>query len=217
MSLGGLEYRKAPTHEEKKLIDGYKLIYNAAFNFAKKQGITTVVSSGNFGYNFKGDKQYVRFMADFQAVLPINACGPRNWYPDNTHVNEDFYHVAAYSSTGQESEFCAPGGQIPDGSSDGDCYFDNGVFTATRPCWVFDLVFSTGGFQDGRWWWYWAAGTSMAAPHASGVAALIISEDIGRYRGKPALVRAEMRKRAVDKGKSGRDDIFGHGFVQSGY
>jgi hypothetical protein len=53
MSLGGLEYRKAPTHEEKKLIDWYKLIYNAAFNFAKKRGITTVVASGNFDITLK--------------------------------------------------------------------------------------------------------------------------------------------------------------------
>jgi subtilisin family serine protease len=57
----------------------------------------------------------------------------------------------------------------------------------------------------------------MAAPHAAGVAALIISENLGKYKGKPAQVRAEMRKRAADKGQAGRDGIFGHGFVQSGY
>jgi subtilisin family serine protease len=57
----------------------------------------------------------------------------------------------------------------------------------------------------------------MAAPHASGVAALIISENPSKFKGKPSRVRAEMRKRAADKGKSGPDGDFGFGFVQSGY
>ncbi len=40
----------------------------------------------------------------------------------------------------------------------------------SRPCWVFDLVFSTVGGG-----WGWAAGTDIAASYVSGIAALIKS------------------------------------------
>ena len=80
----------------------------------------------------------------------------------------------------------------------------------TRPCWVFDLVFSTG--NNG---WYWSAGTSMAAPHAAGVAALIISEHGGDMT--PAQVERELRSRAIDAGKPGTDDVHGRGAVHSGH
>jgi len=81
-----------------------------------------------------------------------------------------------------------------------------------RPCWVFDLVFSTGNQS-----WYWAAGTSMAAPHASGVAALILSEYGGSGSLKPAQLERELIRRAADLGLPGRDPVHGRGAVQSGY
>jgi subtilisin family serine protease len=74
---------------------------------------------------------------------------------------------------------------------------------------VLDFVFSTGNGS-----WYWSVGTSMAAPHAAGVAALIISET---GNSNPAHVMRELRRRAVDGGKPGRDDFFGHGTTHSGY
>jgi subtilisin family serine protease len=62
------------------------------------------------------------------------------------------------------------------------------------------MVFSTS--NNG---WAWAAGTSMAAPHASGVAALIIGENGGDMH--PAQVEAALRKAADDLGKPGNDDL----------
>jgi subtilisin family serine protease len=49
----------------------------------------------------------------------------------------------------------------------------------------------------------------MAAPHAAGVAALIISENGGDMA--PAQVEAAMRMRGLDLGKRGADDFFGRG------
>jgi subtilisin family serine protease len=77
-----------------------------------------------------------------------------------------------------------------------------------RPCWVFDLVFSTGNGG-----WYWSAGTSMAAPHASGVAALIIGANGGDM--KPSQVEAALRSSADDLGKPGNDDFYGAGRVNA--
>ena len=63
--------------------------------------------------------------------------------------------------------------------------------------------------------WTWSVGTSFASPTAAGIAALIISENGGPMH--PAHVKMEMAQRAFDAGKKGRDDVFGHGHLQSGY
>ena len=79
----------------------------------------------------------------------------------------------------------------------------------TRPCWVFDLVFSTG--TGG---WFWAAGTSMAAPHAAGVAAIIIGANGGEM--KPSHVEQALRASADRIGGSGNSAEFGKGRVNAG-
>jgi serine protease len=56
------------------------------------------------------------------------------------------------------------------------------------------------------------SGTSMACPHVSGVAALLISE-FGNTWLTPELLRAAMEQTATDLGDPGRDDLFGHGLV----
>jgi hypothetical protein len=182
-----------------------------AINYASEKGATIIAASGNNGMHFtENGSSFLRLFADFQSVLPINACGPKGWFIDPT--NADFYQLTSYSDYGRASEFCAPGGQIDKTFTDAtaSCAFGDII---TAPCWLFDRVLSTGA----RGSYYWTAGTSMAAPHASGVAALIISENPSKFKGRPSWVRAEMRKRAVDKGESGHDGEFGYGFVQSGY
>jgi subtilisin family serine protease len=75
---------------------------------------------------------------------------------------------------------------------------------------VFDLVLSPG---SGTGTYNWAEGTSMAAPAASGVAALIW----GKYGPMtPAALEARMRASASDLGKPGNDDYYGGGFVDAG-
>jgi subtilisin family serine protease len=53
----------------------------------------------------------------------------------------------------------------------------------------------------------------MAAPHAAGVAALIIEHNGGHMN--PAQVEAALRKSADDLGKPGNDDFYGAGFVNA--
>lgn len=77
-----------------------------------------------------------------------------------------------------------------------------------RPCWVFDLVFSTVSES-----WSWTAGTSMAAPHAAGVAALIIGANGGDMH--PAQVKVALAQGAEDLGKPGNDDVYGGGRVNA--
>ena len=72
---------------------------------------------------------------------------------------------------------------------------------------MFDFVFSTnvGG-------WAWAAGTSMAAPAVSGVAALIKANhpDISLGALKNAIAHS-----AIDEGKPGNDPFYGKGLVNA--
>ena len=81
---------------------------------------------------------------------------------------------------------------------------------ATRPAYIFDGVFSTiaGG-------WGWAQGTSMAAPHATGVAALIIAANGGSM--SPSQVEQALKASAQDLGKPGHDEIYGSGRVWAGH
>lgn len=55
-------------------------------------------------------------------------------------------------------------------------------------------------------------GTSMASPHAAGVAALMLSVDPTLT---PGAIRFALRGTADDLGSSGRDDVYGYGLVNA--
>ena len=55
-----------------------------------------------------------------------------------------------------------------------------------------------------------AAGTSMAAPHVAGVAALIAENG-----GKPGQWRSRIERTAEDLGKKGADPQYGKGFLDA--
>jgi serine protease len=55
-------------------------------------------------------------------------------------------------------------------------------------------------------------GTSMATPHASGVAALIWSANLSRSN---AQIRDALQKSALDLGAAGRDNTYGYGLVRA--
>ncbi len=57
--------------------------------------------------------------------------------------------------------------------------------------------------------YYYFQGTSMATPHVSGFAALLMQQGIT----SPAAVEAAMKQFATDKGAAGRDDLFGYGLI----
>ena len=52
-------------------------------------------------------------------------------------------------------------------------------------------------------------GTSSAAPHVAGLAALLMTQGIT----DPAVIEAAIKYFAVDLGPAGRDDEFGHGLI----
>ncbi|HEY8551485.1 MAG TPA: S8 family serine peptidase, partial [Vicinamibacterales bacterium] len=52
-------------------------------------------------------------------------------------------------------------------------------------------------------------GTSMAAPHVAGLAALLVQQGIT----SPAAIEAAIKRFAIDRGPAGRDDEYGFGLI----
>ena len=173
-----------------------------ALTFAYRRGATLVAAAGNDAADLDGNGD--AFMAELQYghMIGVSATGPRGWALDQT---TDVDRPASYTNYGQSAvDLAAPGGAFDPDLFGRDCT----VALITAPCFVFDYVF--GPTADG---WTAAAGTSAAAPHVAGVAALVIGAHGGQMH--PAAVEAILRASADNLGKPGVDDYYGHGRVNA--
>ena len=163
-----------------------------AINFAYQKGVTVIASAGNEGADFDHVAYWISVPAELQHVIAVSATGPVG--------GENFDRPASYTNYGQSIiDFAAPGGDFV-------LYPNNG--------WWLDMVLSpTTVVSETSYRYSWAAGTSQAAPHVAGVAALIIEKNGGSMH--PAQVEAALRKSADDLGKPGNDDYYGKGRVNA--
>lgn len=179
-----------------------------ATQFAYERGCTIVVSAGNSAIDRDHDADLWVLPADCSHVISVAATAPYGWgrSPATTPLDDP----ASYTNYGQSRiDFAAPGGD-----------FDYTPTTEmsqppnqTIPVVTLDGVFAPINRIGTSNWYGWAAGTSMAAPHVSGVAALIIGKNGGPMH--PAAVEAALRASADDLGKPGKDDYYGHGRVNA--
>lgn len=177
-------------------------------SFARKNGVTLIASAGNDANNGDTDKSLMHIPSGVPAVISISATAPIGWAQNPTTNLDVFTDYSNYGSA--DIAFAAPGGNVWDAVPNTSIT----VAGVTRPAWVFDLVFSA-GFNNaiGNTTGTWAAGTSMAGPHAAGVAALIIGKNGGSMN--PSAVEAKMRASADDLGKPGQDPFYGYGRVNA--
>ena len=178
------------------------------------QGITWAVDHGARILNLSlGGPGYSSTLADAVAyaytrnALVIAAAGneyltgnPTSYpaaYPNVLAVaaTTDQDGHASYSNTGFYVDVSAPGGD-PTSSSD-----------ANPGHWIYSTYWRGSGFS-----YVGAAGTSMAAPHVAGLAALIWSIHLDWTNDQ---VQQAIIATAVDLGVPGRDDIFGYGRINA--
>jgi subtilisin family serine protease len=177
------------------------LAISAAALYANARGVTLFASSGNDAFDFDANPGYVHLPSDALGVISISATGPEAWGHDPANADLDI--PASYTNYGTwRVDFAAPGGDFDYPGN------ENCTVVLTRPCWVLDMVFSTipGG-------WAWSAGTSMAAPHAAGVAAQFIGAVGGSAT--PETVWWALINTMDDLGPVGRDPFYGKGRVNA--
>jgi subtilisin family serine protease len=182
-----------------------------ATTYAYQQGSTVIVSAGNSAIDRDHDADVLVLPADAPHVIQIAATGPLGW-GQNPSTNLDTRSY--YSNYGQSRiTFAAPGGTVdfslrPGGTANRANWPKCVVAGTAEECWRFDMVYSTNNNGGATW----AQGTSMAAPHASGVAALIVGKNGGSMA--PSQVEAALRASSDDIDKPGKDDL-GHGRVNA--
>jgi serine protease len=160
-----------------------------ALTFAVQRGAFIAIAMGN---NFEDGNQTnypAKYAETIQGAMSVAAVG------------RQLGTRAPYSATGSYCEIAAPGGNRRADGNSGLIFqttVDEPDHTSNLP--RFDS-FDVFGIQ----------GTSMATPHVSGLAALIMSQRRGIT---PAQVEAIIRETALDIGAPGKDDEFGYGLIQ---
>lgn len=159
--------------------------------YATSRGSFVAMAVGNEFEEGNPTEYPAAYGAEIDGAMSVGAVGPTS-------------RRAFYSNTGAHLEIVAPGGDHRAGGSsamisqaglDGRD-FDGATVLVPR----FDRYVIVA-----------EQGTSMAAPHVTGLAALLYSQGITN----PAAIEAAIKQFARDLGPAGRDNEYGHGLIDA--
>ncbi|MGI9081512.1 MAG: S8 family serine peptidase, partial [Thermoleophilaceae bacterium] len=119
---------------------------------------------------------------------------------------------AEYSNSGFDLDITAPGGGVD--AANIDTAYDQSVCRPGQPGpYIYQQTFTSGVRTFGLPGGY--EGTSMAAPHVSGVAALVIASRRLGPRPSPRAVEEHLERTARDIGTPGFDPRYGYGLLDA--
>jgi serine protease len=165
-----------------------------ALRYAVGRGAFVAVSAGN-GFEEGDPTEVVAEIASrIDGVVSVAA------------VDRNRGH-AHYSSSGSWVELAAPGGSFREFGAEGGVLQQtidlDLVETYTRPV----SQFTAPRFDSVAYFYF--IGTSSAAPHTTGAAAMLMQQGFT----SPAALEEGLRRSATDLGDAGRDPLFGFGLI----
>lgn len=161
-------------------------VMNRAANYANQRGVLVVASAGNEGVDLDRDRNFTHLPSMAANVVSVGATAPVG--------QADFDALASYTNHGVSGvTVMAPGGDLVAGGVLEDLVLSAcSSFVCGAP-----NVYGFGG------------GTSFAAPHAAGTAAVIIGDNWG----SPSQTEHCLIKGADDLGKKGTDNLYSKGRI----